>query len=523
MSENNKVKTVCLVVPEDFELPPFSATPENCRKIIEYGIEMLNAKDQILLGKLEKNKLESLKKMYETELTVLKATIEANQIQMDIFKRQNIENKKEDFNNGFTAGKEQLQSLVDHYRGENDKKNEEIHKLHDKIAEVHLTSHAAYHPLLKDMQINNAFLERFKTDTAFKGKIGEDCTMNILKHHFCNPRINVTRSVDGLSDFHLFIGKLKLMVENKNNKKSLLIEYKRFKENVEKHSSSEEINAAIYVSMNDTSLPDTKESFKFDMINGIPSFYIANTLNDPHSLCIMASTLKFIIDNNWTGRSASETVSYHTLSIFVGRALKMYKEEKDELKNLTKMLEDLRSMILKKQQRILDYEGALQQVYLSHPELNNTTYTAIYNSSTNMILEDALSNIGKYFQEHNKEPTADDLIRAGMMSKTQIEKLGGMRHLKNEFQRQSKRTPSKVNNENPPKKRLPPLVIMEEKREETEEKENVEEGEEEKERGGEQTCQQETVTKLEYASNDSISRIKLKFMTQSTEEFLDDI
>ena len=64
---------------------------------------------------------------------------------------------------------------------------------------------------------------------------------------------------------------------------------------------------------------------------------------------------------------------------------------------------------------------------------------------------------------------------------------------------------------------------MEEKREETEEKENVEEGEEEEERGGEQTCQQETVTKLEYASNDSISRIKLKFMTQSTEEFLDDI
>ena len=147
--------------------------------------------------------------------------------------------------------------------------------------------------------INNTFssyFDKFIKGNIEKGNFGEKFIENYLYDKFSNCSITDTHKETSFGDLIFSHNNLKTLVESKNVQSCKKDDFNKFFKDVELRSSNNEINSALFVSLNDTSLLNNTKYFNFQFKNNIPIILISNVFNNPEFIRFSIILIEHIID-----------------------------------------------------------------------------------------------------------------------------------------------------------------------------------------------------------------------------------
>ena len=147
--------------------------------------------------------------------------------------------------------------------------------------------------------INNTFssyFDKFIKGNIEKGNFGEKFIENYLYDKFSNCSIIDTHKETSFGDLIFSHNNLKTLVESKNVQSCKKDDFNKFFKDVELRSSNNEINSALFVSLNDTSLLNNTKYFNFQFKNNIPIILISNVFNNPEFIRFSIILIEHIID-----------------------------------------------------------------------------------------------------------------------------------------------------------------------------------------------------------------------------------
>jgi len=136
----------------------------------------------------------------------------------------------------------------------------------------------------KITNINNTFskyFEKFIKGNIEKGNFGEKFIENYLYDKFSNCSIVDTHKETSFGDLIFSNNELKTLVESKNVQTCKKEDFNKFFRDIELRSKNNEINSALYISLNDTGLLNNTKYFNFQFRNNIPIILLSNVFNNP--------------------------------------------------------------------------------------------------------------------------------------------------------------------------------------------------------------------------------------------------
>ena len=150
----------------------------------------------------------------------------------------------------------------------------------------------------KITNINNTFskyFEKFIKGNIEKGNFGEKFIENYLYDKFSNCSIVDTHKETSFGDLIFSNNELKTLVESKNVQTCKKEDFNKFFRDVELRSKNNEINSALYISLNDTGLLNNTKYFNFQFRNNMPIILISNVFNNPEFIRFSIILLEHII------------------------------------------------------------------------------------------------------------------------------------------------------------------------------------------------------------------------------------
>ncbi len=238
---------------------------EDIQKIISQNINEINTKNEQII------------KDYQ------------NQIQNNSFKLQLLQQKYDietkfahDNYNNILSEKKKIEIMYSEEKNKNDK----------LLAEIN--------------NINTSFCNKFDTlhnkmfSSASKGSIGENIVENFINTHFSLFQLINTSALHSRGDFFLTNNTLKLLIENKNMSNIRSDDIDKFYRDVKINVDSGSINAALFISLNDTYLINNKKGFVFEIKYGIPIVFIGNVYENIYIINYAIKILLYLVENGIT-------------------------------------------------------------------------------------------------------------------------------------------------------------------------------------------------------------------------------
>lgn len=277
----------------------------------------------------------------------------------------------------------------------------------------------------KITNINNTFskyFEKFIKGNIEKGNFGEKFIENYLYDKFSNCSIVDTHKETSFGDLIFSNNELKTLVESKNVQTCKKEDFNKFFRDVELRSKNNEINSALYISLNDTGLLNNTKYFNFQFRNNIPIILLSNVFNNPEFIrfsIILLDHIHIFLKNQKT---------YFDINNFINNLNNIL----NMVMNQFEYIDSDKKLISKIQININNREKDLNIIHQQIINLIKNNSSKQINSLQN--IEDSIINIIKKEIQNNKKfkITLKSLLELNI-SAYDIKKIGGLKNIINKI------------------------------------------------------------------------------------------
>ena len=138
------------------------------------------------------------------------------------------------------------------------------------------------------------FFNKFDSGNVEKGNFGEKFINNYLNDKFSTCTITDTHKSTSFGDMLFKYDKLNTMIESKNVLNLKKDDFNKFYKDIEIRTQNNEINSALFISLNECSISDSCRFFLFEIKNKIPIIFISNVFKNPEIIRISIIILNYI-------------------------------------------------------------------------------------------------------------------------------------------------------------------------------------------------------------------------------------
>ena len=262
------------------------------------------------------------------------------------------------------------------------------------------------------------FFNKFDAGNVEKGNFGEKFIQTYLYDKFSNCSIIDTHKNTSFGDMLFKFEKLNTMIESKNVMSLKKDDVNKFYRDIKIRTENNEINSALFISLNDCSINDNVRYFSFEIKNKIPIIFISNVFKNPEliriSIIILNYITKFISNFN-------NNISIHNIVNDLENSIQLINKQFE-------YIDTDKKLITKFQQNINNKESELDK--LLKLVLNTIQNNKI---ETNDNVDYSLESIIKILKEEKNKNSEFKLslhnIHSFNISKYVVKKYGGVKRI----------------------------------------------------------------------------------------------
>jgi len=375
------------------------------------------------------NNIEDNEYILNAGLSMLKIKKNSNSNEFDIFNiinyyhktidnlNKKINNLENDANN-YNISDEEKQ-IIHHI----DKKYDDLfNKISANLYDYDKNINHNLNPMINrinDIDHNfSKFFNKFDSGNVEKGNFGEKFIHSYLYDKFSNCSITDTHKNTSFGDMLFKFDKLNTMIESKNVISLKKDDINKFYKDIKIRTENNEINSALFISLNECSISESCRYFSFEIKNKIPIIFISNTFKNPEliriSIIILNYMTKFMLNFN-------NNLSIHNIVNELENSIQLINKQFD-------YIDTDKKLITKFQQNITAKENDLDK-------LLNLILNTIQNNKieTNENIDYSLDSIMKILKtERNKDPNFKltlNNMHTFNISKYTVKKYGGIKKL----------------------------------------------------------------------------------------------
>ena len=236
-------------------------------------------------------------------------------------------------------------------------------------------------------QLNIKFTDYFQkifTNNTEKGEYGEEFVQNYLIDKFSGANIIDTHKETASGDILFHFNNLKTLIEVKNVQQVKPSEIDKFYRDIQ--IKKEEINSALFISLNDTNLIKGQKIIHFEIKYNIPIFMITNAFNTPENIRLAIIIIQYLINHNFiidnqkqqnTKNEEEENKQLiQILSIAINEIFEYIQLQKINLSNDLALLQKMQDSFKKRDSQINNIDIVINGIFRQYPQLyihkNNT-------------------------------------------------------------------------------------------------------------------------------------------------------
>lgn len=262
------------------------------------------------------------------------------------------------------------------------------------------------------------FFNKFDAGNVEKGNFGEKFIQSYLYDKFSSCIITDTHKNTSYGDMLFKFEKLNTMIESKNVMNLKKDDIYKFYKDIKIRTENDEINSALFISLNECNISDTCRYFSFEIKNKIPIIFISNVFKNPELIRISIIILNYIskfISN------FSNNISVHNIVNDLESSIQLINKQFD-------YIDTDKKLITKFQQNLTAKENDLDKLLKM---LINTIHDNRIETSEN--IDYSLESILKILKdEKTKDPDFKltlGNIHSYNISKYVIKKYGGIKKI----------------------------------------------------------------------------------------------
>jgi len=262
------------------------------------------------------------------------------------------------------------------------------------------------------------FFSKFDAGNVEKGNFGEKFIQNYLYDKFSSCKIDDTHKITSSGDMLFKFEKLNTMIESKNVINIKKEDINKFYKDIKIRTENDEINSALFVSLNDCNLSLSNRYFSFEIKNKIPIIFISNVFKNPEliriSIIILSYINKFITNFN-------NNIAVHNIVNDLESSIQLINKQFE-------YIDTDKKLITKFQQNIQAKENDLDKLLklIQNTVYNNKIET---NDNINFSLDSIIKTLK---EEKNKDPNFKlslNNLHSFNISKYIIKKYGGVKRI----------------------------------------------------------------------------------------------
>jgi hypothetical protein len=271
------------------------------------------------------------------------------------------------------------------------------------------------------------------------GNKGERFVEVQLRSMLSSARVESSSTQTAEADIRLYYDSYTFLIEAKNKSFIDKKDITKFYRDIEANSSV--IDAAIFVSLQDTNLVHGYSKTHLEMVHGIPVVYLSDVMETPRALEIAVRLLTKLLDSG-AYNSNTKVAEDHMRSLALKCAQKLmttFYNEQANLQKDKKLYQGLGQQIDAREKALLDFRSYQEELRSIFPNIDNLARMTV--STTSVVTvgpgdgkqsSSLKENIIKWLQNpKNRDSTMTEIVREfNLNGKWQISELGGIKHLK---------------------------------------------------------------------------------------------
>jgi len=227
-------------------------------------------------------------------------------------------------------------------------------------------------------QLNDKFSKYFNkifTVNTEKGEYGEEFVQNFLIDKFSGAKIIDTHKETATGDIIFHFNNLKTLIEVKNVQQVKPTEIEKFYRDIQ--VKKDEINSALFISLNDTNLVKGQKLIHFEIKHNIPIFMLSNVFNTPENIRLAIVIIQylishhFIFDNKKKAKEES-TENKQQLQLLITAINEIFEYiqlQKSSLTNDFILLQKMQDSFKKRDAQINNIDIVINGIFRQYPQL----------------------------------------------------------------------------------------------------------------------------------------------------------
>ena len=446
-------------------------------EIIHYGILIY---DCVQNKKLQEDQIQEIKTSLEkdykinielsnNENIILKNECKKFQEQIDMLTQNIIHLNNEKYNyscdfleKGKQITKDEYQTILNIQTEQKNKLELELHNKDETIKNLQqqlldsLKNREAQNIKIIDENINQLndkfsnYFNKIFTVNSEKGDYGEDFVQNYLIDKFSGATIIDTHKETATGDIIFHFNNLKTLIEVKNVQQVKPIEIEKFYRDIQ--VKKDDINSALFISLNDTNLVKGQKYIHFEIKHNIPIFMISNAFNNPENIRLAIVIIQYLISHNFifdNKKKSKEDIveSKQQLQLLITAINEIFEYiqlQKNNLTNDFALIQKMQESFKKRDSQINNIDIVINGIFRQYPQLyisnkkNDTDTTTINkedNIQNNYEMKKTIHAIINYIKDNNITSFNHTMINIKLLkyllvSDGCIRNLGGIKEIK---------------------------------------------------------------------------------------------
>ena len=302
-------------------------------------------------------------------------------------------------------------------------------------------------------QLNDKFSEYFNkifSSTVAKGEYGENFVQNYLIDKFSGAKIIDTHKETATGDIIFHFNNLKTLIEVKNVQQVKPTEIEKFYRDIQ--VKKDEINSALFISLNDTNLIKGQKIIHFEIKHNIPIFILSNAFNTPENIRLAIVIIQYLISHHFIFDNKKKSKEENTenkqqLQLLITAINEIYEYitlQKNSLTSDFALLQKMQDSFKKRDAQINNIDIVINGIFRQYPQLYISTKKAeITTDATikkdkvedNYEMKKTIHAIINYIKENNITSFNHTMINMKLLkyllvSDGCIRNLGGIKEIK---------------------------------------------------------------------------------------------
>ena len=227
-------------------------------------------------------------------------------------------------------------------------------------------------------QLNDKFSKYFNkifTVNTEKGEYGEEFVQNFLIDKFSGAKIIDTHKETATGDIIFHFNNLKTLIEVKNVQQVKPTEIDKFYRDIQ--VKKDEINSALFISLNDTNLVKGQKLIHFEIKYNIPIFMLSNVFNAPENIRLAIVITQYLISHHFifdNKKKAKEEImenkqQLQLLITAINEIFEYIQLQKTSLTNDLILLQKMQDSFKKRDAQINNIDIVINGIFRQYPQL----------------------------------------------------------------------------------------------------------------------------------------------------------